>query len=125
MNRVLKQKNDSNCNIYNFPLLVPYPCKFLVVCICILIFHGIYFPYPQIERFSKGDGYFILARPCKHKRPHCSVVSISKTFLRLPTEHEKNQCAQSYSVPVFLGFPLRKIPSTSSLLKQSYFFVRG
>ena len=38
-----KQKiNDSNCNFYNFLLLVPCPNNFLVLCICILIFHGIY-----------------------------------------------------------------------------------
>ena len=33
-------------NFYNFSLLVPYPNNFLVVCICILIFHGIYSPLP-------------------------------------------------------------------------------
>ena len=38
------KKNDSNCNFCNFSLLLPYPNKFLVVCICILIFHGIYPP---------------------------------------------------------------------------------
>ena len=37
----LKQKNDSNCNLYYFSLLVPCPNNFLVVCLCILIFHGI------------------------------------------------------------------------------------
>ena len=42
------KKNDSDCNFYNFSLLVPYPNKFLVVCICIVIFHGIFSPYLQI-----------------------------------------------------------------------------
>ena len=42
------KKNDSNCNFYNFwPLLVPYPNNFLVVCLFVLIFHGLYTP-PQI-----------------------------------------------------------------------------
>ena len=49
MNTNLKQKKkDRDCNFYNFSLLAPYPNKFLVVCICILIFHGIYSPFPQI-----------------------------------------------------------------------------
>ena len=39
-----KKKKDSNCNFYNFSLLVPQPNKFVVVCICIFIFHGIYSP---------------------------------------------------------------------------------
>ena len=40
----LKQKkNDPNCNFYNFSLLVPYPNKFLVICICIL-FSMVYTP---------------------------------------------------------------------------------
>ena len=43
-----KKEKDSDCNFYNFSLLVPYPDKFLVVCICIPIFHGIYSPYPQM-----------------------------------------------------------------------------
>ena len=40
-----RKKNDSDSNFYNFSLLVPYPNNFLLVCICILIFHGIY-PLP-------------------------------------------------------------------------------
>ena len=35
-----------DCNFYNFSLLVLYPNKFLVVCICILIFHSAYSPIP-------------------------------------------------------------------------------
>ena len=35
------KKSDSYCNFYNFLLLVPYPNKFVVVCICIVIFHDI------------------------------------------------------------------------------------
>ena len=47
MNMNLKQKrNDSNCNFYYVSLLIPYPNKFLVVCLCILIFDGIYLPPP-------------------------------------------------------------------------------
>ena len=42
-----QQKNDYKCSFYNFSLLVPYPNNFLVVCICILIFHGIYSPPSQ------------------------------------------------------------------------------
>ena len=41
-----KKKKDTNCNFNNFSLLVPYPNKFLVVCTCILIFHGMYSPLP-------------------------------------------------------------------------------
>ena len=40
------KKNDSDCNFYNFSLLVPYPNKFLVVCICILIFRWFILPLP-------------------------------------------------------------------------------
>ena len=47
------KKNDSDINCYNFSLLVPLPNKFPVVFICILIFHGIYSPYPKI--FFVGD----------------------------------------------------------------------
>ena len=50
------EKNNSYCNFYNFSLLVPQPNKFVVVCICIIIFHGIYFSLsPNI--FLVG-GYF-------------------------------------------------------------------
>ena len=42
-----KKKNDSYCNFCNFSLFIPSPNKFLVVCICILIFHGIYSPIPR------------------------------------------------------------------------------
>ena len=31
-----KKKSDSDCNFYNFLLLVHYPNKFVVVCICIV-----------------------------------------------------------------------------------------
>ena len=45
----LKQKNDSDCNFYHFsPLLVPYPNNFLVACLCILIFNGVYPPPTNI-----------------------------------------------------------------------------
>ena len=43
MNMNLKQKkNDSNCTFDHVSLLIPYPSKFLVVCHCIIIFHGIH-----------------------------------------------------------------------------------
>ena len=48
------KKNDSDCNFYNFSLLVPYPKKFVVVCICIVIFHGIYSPLPTNNFFFVG-----------------------------------------------------------------------
>ena len=41
-----KKKKDFDCNFYNFSLLVTYLNKFLIVCICILIIHGIYSLYP-------------------------------------------------------------------------------
>ena len=36
------------------------PNNFLVVCICILIFHGIYSPYPQIFFFGGGRANFFV-----------------------------------------------------------------
>ena len=51
-------KNDSDCNFYSFSLLVSYPKKILVVCICILIFHGIYSSQPQIYFFCEGLIFF-------------------------------------------------------------------
>ena len=33
------KKYGSDCNFYNFSRLVPYPNKFVVVCICTIIFH--------------------------------------------------------------------------------------
>ena len=38
------KKIDPNCNFYNFSFLFPYANKFVVVRICIVIFHGIYSP---------------------------------------------------------------------------------
>ena len=54
VNMNLKQKNDSKCIFYNFSILVPYPKNFLV-CICILIFHGIYNPTPHPNIFFVED----------------------------------------------------------------------
>ena len=48
-----KKKKDSNCSFYNFSLLVPCHSKFMAVCICILIFHGVY--YPNHKYFFVGD----------------------------------------------------------------------
>ena len=53
-NTNLKQKNDSDCNFYNFSLLVPYPNKFVLVCIYIVIFYGIYYPLPTNTFFVGG-----------------------------------------------------------------------
>ena len=45
--------------IARFSLLVPYPNKFLVLCICILIFHGIYSPFPlPTNTFFEGECFF-------------------------------------------------------------------
>ena len=52
------KKIDSDCNFYNFSLLVPYPNKFLVVYVCILIFHGIYSPQPT-NVFLWGTKFFV------------------------------------------------------------------
>ena len=57
------KKKDSNCNFYNFSLLVPYRNIFLVVCICILIFHSMYIrplptSHPQIF-FIVGVNFFL------------------------------------------------------------------
>ena len=54
VNMNLKQKNDSKCGFYNFSLLLPYPNNFLVVCICTIIFHGIYSPTPTNIFFVEG-----------------------------------------------------------------------
>ena len=44
VNMNLKQnKNSSDCNFYYFSApLVPYLNNFLVVCLCIVIFYGLY-----------------------------------------------------------------------------------
>ena len=52
----LKQKTDSNCYFSNLSILVPYPNNFLIVCICILIFHGLYSPSPQTKFVSCSLG---------------------------------------------------------------------
>ena len=51
MNMNLKQKNDTDCNFYHVSILVPTPYKFLLVCLCILVFHGIYHPPPTTKIF--------------------------------------------------------------------------
>ena len=57
MNRKISSKNNhTNCNFCNFSFLVPYPNKFLVVCICILIFHVIYSPQPTNVLFLWEGG---------------------------------------------------------------------
>ena len=71
MNMNLKQKkNDSDCNFYHVSLLVAYPNKFLLVCLCILMFHGIYTPPPTTTNilfvlggtnpfWERGIGHFL------------------------------------------------------------------
>ena len=53
-----KKKNDPNCNCYNFLLLVPCPNKFVVVCIYIFIFHGIYSPLSTNISSCRGLIFF-------------------------------------------------------------------
>ena len=62
VNKYLKQKrnNDSDCNFYDFSLLLPQPNKFVVVCICIVIFHGIHSPLPT-NIFLWGAKYFFVS----------------------------------------------------------------
>ena len=52
------KKKKKLCNFYNFSLLFPCPDNFVVVCIFIIFFHGIYPPYPQI--FFCGGLIFFL-----------------------------------------------------------------
>ena len=60
--QISNQKNASDCNFYNFSLLVPYPNNFLVVCICVLTFHFVYSPsHPQIF-FLWGLNLYLIAR---------------------------------------------------------------
>ena len=58
VNSNLKQKKMIDCNFYNFSLLAPYPNKFLIVCICILVSMVYNPPYPQIYFFCVGDFFF-------------------------------------------------------------------
>ena len=61
--RISSQKDGSNCNFYNFSLLVPYHNKFLVVGICILIFYGTHYPLPTIFFFFVGAYFFVCLVP--------------------------------------------------------------
>ena len=56
--KISSKNNDTNCNFCNFSFLVPYPNKFLGVCICILIFHIIYSPRPKNMFFCRGTIFF-------------------------------------------------------------------
>ena len=75
MNLKRKKKKDFDCNFYHVSLLVPYPNKFLVVCLCILSFHDIHkylFVYPQIFFLYWGELKFFLgerARPFSSIKP--------------------------------------------------------
>ena len=53
----LKQKIDSIYSLCKASFLVPYPNKFLVVSICILILHGLYSPLPT-DILLWGAKYF-------------------------------------------------------------------
>ena len=62
VNMNLKQKkkeNDSDCNFYHFSLLVPYSNNFLVVGLCIVIFHGVY-PTTLPHHFAGLNNFRIL-----------------------------------------------------------------
>ena len=57
VNTNLKEKKQSfRLYFHNFSLLVPYRNKFVVVCICIVVFHGTYSPLPTIFFFFKFLG---------------------------------------------------------------------
>ena len=55
-----KQKIYSKCSFNNLTL-VPYPNNFLVVCICILFFHGVY----STNIFLWRDNFFFLVLSCQ------------------------------------------------------------
>ena len=55
------KKHDPDCNFYNFSLFVPYPNKFVVVFICIVIFHGIYSPIPTNIFFLWQAKFFFVS----------------------------------------------------------------
>ena len=55
------KKKDFDCNFYNFSLLVPYPNKFVVVCICIINFHGIFTSLPTNIFFVGGAKFFFVS----------------------------------------------------------------
>ena len=57
VNMNLKQKKDYDCYFYHFSLLIPYPNRLLVVCLCIVIFQGIY-PPPTHKYFFCGAKKF-------------------------------------------------------------------
>ena len=59
--RVWKKKDDSDCTFYNFSPLVPCPNNFLVFCVCILVFHGIYSLAPSTNVFVVGTKKFFLS----------------------------------------------------------------
>ena len=55
-------ENDSDFNLYNFSLLFPCPNNFLLlVCICILISHGIYSPPLLTIFFLWGLKFFYVS----------------------------------------------------------------
>ena len=58
------KKNYFDRIFYNFSLLVPYPKNFLVACIYILVFHGIYSLSPSTNNFLLGlkSFFYLVAR---------------------------------------------------------------
>ena len=57
-------KNDSDCIFYSFLPLVTYLNNFLVACIFIPVFHGIYSLPPSTNIFSVGAKKFFLSCAC-------------------------------------------------------------
>ena len=55
------KKNYFDRIFYNFSLLAPYPKNFLVACIYILVFHGIYSLPPSTNNFLLGLKSFFLS----------------------------------------------------------------
>ena len=54
-----KNENDCDCKLYNFSLLVSYPNKFLVVCICSLIaLFSMVYTHPTDTFFFWGGAKF-------------------------------------------------------------------
>ena len=79
---VSQTKNDSKCNFYNFSLLAPYPNNFLVVCICVLSFHGIYSPHQQIFFLWRAKKFFCVLQLGAQKisnfwGPFCNSLKVS------------------------------------------------
>ena len=93
----ISSKKKSNCNFYNFSLLVPYLNKFLLVCIwsqnyllhvCILSFHTFTWEFSLKEFFvcssvhqntQKSVYYCLVITPWKYK--YCLIWALNKSIL--------------------------------------------